>query len=44
MGVSWGTSDAPPMLLFDNLVKKTRQTITVNQLQTLISIHIGNMY
>ena len=27
----------PPMLIFDNLVKKTRQAITVNQLQTKIT-------
>ena len=42
-GALWGASNAPhdtPMLFFDNLVKKTRQTITVNQLQTLISIHL----
>ena len=42
-GVSWGASDAPPMLLFDNLVK-TLDKLSLNQLQTLISIHIGNMY
>ena len=38
-----GASDTPvtpPMLFFDNLVKQTRQTITENQLQTLISIHL----